>query len=57
MMNEMKRLALHCLRNKTSNGVCLSLVESLNDFGPHNHSIRDLVETVNILHAGNSKTC
>ena len=57
MMNEMKLLALHCLRNKTSDGVCLPLVESLKDFGPHNHSILDLVETVNILHVGNYKTC
>ena len=51
MMNGMNLLGLHCLRNKTSNGVCLPLVESLNDFGPHNNPILDLVETVNILNA------
>ena len=57
MMNGMKLLTLHCLRNKTRDGVCLPLVESLNDFGPPNNPLLDLVETVNILHAGNSKTC
>ena len=39
MINEMNLLALHCLRNKTSDGVYLPLMESLNDFGPHNNPI------------------